>query len=143
MNRERCVGLVLSGGGMRGAYEVGVLAGIVDALGLGTNDAAPFDVLAGTSVGAINAAFVAANSHVGHYNVRQLRKRWANLKLSSHLKFQTRGFIRQLLAGATAPAGEDEHLGTSLIQPGPLEQLVEESIDWPNLHLNISQNKPQ
>ena len=143
MNRERCVGLVLSGGGMRGAYEVGVLAGIVDALGLGTHDAAPFDVLAGTSVGAINAAFVAANSHVGHCNVRQLRKRWANLKLSSHLKFQTRGFIRQLLAGATPPSGEDEHLGTSLIQPGPLEQLVEESIDWPNLHLNIAKNKPQ
>lgn len=143
MNREQCVGLVLSGGGTRGAYEVGVLAGIIDALGLGTQDTAPFDVLAGTSVGAINAAFVAANSHVGHCNVRQLRKRWANLKLSSQLKFQTRGFIRQLLAGATPPSGEDEHLGTSLIQAGPLEQLVEESIDWPNLHLNIARNKPQ
>lgn len=128
---------------MRGAYEVGVMAGMIDALKLGAHDTAPFDVLAGTSVGAINAAFVAANSHVGHCNVRQLRKRWANLKLSTHLKFQARGFIRQLLAGATAPSGEEDHLGTSLIAPGPLEQLVDESIDWPNLHLNIARNKPQ
>jgi NTE family protein len=128
---------------MRGAYEVGVLAGIVDALGLHTRDTAPFDILAGTSVGAINAAFLAANSHVGHFNVRQLRKRWANLALSTHLRFQARGFIRQLLSGTRAPTDEDEHLGTSLISPGPLEELVDESIDWQNLHLNIANNKPQ
>lgn len=143
MSREPTVGLVLSGGGMRGAYEVGVLAGIIDALGLTHNDTAPFDILAGTSVGAINAAFVAANSHVGHFNVRQLRKRWANLNLSRHLKFQARGFIRQLLAGTKAPSDEDEHLGTSLMQPGPLEDLVHESVDWPSLHRNIEQGKPQ
>ncbi len=137
------VGLVLSGGGMRGAYEVGVLAGMIDALGLKREDTAPFDILAGTSVGAINAAFVAANSQVGHINVRQLRKRWANLKLSTHLKFQARGFVRQLLAGTRAPSGEDAHLGTSLIAPGPLEDLVLESIDWPNLHRNIEAGKPE
>lgn len=143
MSREPKIGLVLSGGGMRGAYEVGVMAGIVDALGRKHDDPAPFDVLAGTSVGAINAAFIAANSHVGHANVRQLRKRWANLKLSTHLKFQARGFIRQLLSGTTAPSGEDEHLGTSLIAPGPLENLVDESIDWPKLHENIARGKPE
>jgi NTE family protein len=137
------VGLVLSGGGMRGAYEVGVLAGIVDALGLRAHDTAPFDILAGTSVGAINAAFVASNSHVGHINVRQLRKRWANLKLSTHLKLQARGFVRQLLSGTRTPTDEDEYLGTSLISPGPLEDLVDEAIDWPNLHENIRNNKPQ
>ena len=34
------VGLVLSGGGMRGAYEAGVLAGVVEALGEGVADLA-------------------------------------------------------------------------------------------------------
>jgi NTE family protein len=123
---------------MRGAYEVGVLAGIIDALGLGEKDASPFDVVAGTSVGAINAAFVASNSHVGHVNVRQLRKRWANLKLSTHLRFQARGFLRQLIAGARSIKLDDGHLGTSLISPQPLEQLVDESINWPRLHENIA-----
>ena len=124
---------------MRGAYEVGVLAGIIDALGLGAHDTSPFDVAAGTSVGAINAAFVAANSHVGHINVRQLRKRWANLKLSTHLKFQASGFLRQLVSGIRS-VGSEEQLGNSLLSPGPLENLVHESIAWPRVHENIAKN---
>lgn len=126
---------------MRGAYEVGVLAGIVDALGLGKGDRTPFNVAAGTSVGAINAAFVAANAHVGHVNVRQLRKRWANLKLSTHLKFQATGFLRQLVAGTRAERIKNGHLGTSLLSPEPLERLVDESIDWGNLHENIATDR--
>ena len=55
MSRPR-VGLVLSGGGARGAYEVGVLRFIREKLGV----PADFDVITGTSVGAINGAYVAA-----------------------------------------------------------------------------------
>ena len=48
-------GLVLSGGGARGAYEVGIIAGIIEALGKKPRDKAPFQVFAGSSVGAINS----------------------------------------------------------------------------------------
>lgn len=51
-HRDR-VALVLSGGGARGAYEAGVLAGIVDVLGSWSGDAPLFGVLSGASVGAI------------------------------------------------------------------------------------------
>ncbi|HEY5021866.1 MAG TPA: patatin-like phospholipase family protein [Gemmatimonadaceae bacterium] len=44
--------LVLSGGGARGAYEAGVVCGLVDA-------GEQFDVVCGTSIGAINASFLA------------------------------------------------------------------------------------
>jgi NTE family protein len=44
--------LVLIGGGTRGAYEAGVVQGLADA-GQG------FDLVCGTSIGAINAAFYA------------------------------------------------------------------------------------
>jgi NTE family protein len=46
-----CRALVLSGGGARGAYEAGVLTSLVAS--------ESFDLVVGTSIGAINAAFVA------------------------------------------------------------------------------------
>ena len=52
--------LVLSGGGAKGAYEVGALKWLfkdVDRSG------APFDVVCGTSAGAINAAFAACGTY--------------------------------------------------------------------------------
>ena len=53
------VGLVLAGGGARGAYEVGVLSALLPAL-------APQEwpsLVLGTSVGALNAAWIAAHVH--------------------------------------------------------------------------------
>ncbi|MCA9605170.1 MAG: patatin-like phospholipase family protein, partial [Myxococcales bacterium] len=49
-------GIVLSGGGARGAYEAGVVAGIVEVLARKPRAEAPFSIFTGTSVGAINAA---------------------------------------------------------------------------------------
>lgn len=46
-------GLILSGGGARAAYQVGVLAGIAELLP--ASAANPFPVIVGTSAGAINA----------------------------------------------------------------------------------------
>src|SRR5690606_36477141 len=54
-------GVVLSGGGARGAYEAGVMAGIVEVLGP-SRSRAPFDIFTGTSVGAINASWLAAHA---------------------------------------------------------------------------------
>jgi NTE family protein len=56
--RER-IGLVLAGGGARGAYEVGALAALAPALA--ARDEAP-DIIVGTSIGALNGAFFAARA---------------------------------------------------------------------------------
>ncbi len=59
---ENRVGLVLAGGGARGAYEIGALSALLPAL----EAAGPRPrVLVGTSVGAINIAYLAANAHRG------------------------------------------------------------------------------
>ena len=51
-------GLILSGGGARAAYQVGVLAAIARMRReAGQNQGNPFPVISGTSAGAINAAF--------------------------------------------------------------------------------------
>ncbi|MEJ2207108.1 MAG: patatin-like phospholipase family protein, partial [Gemmatimonadota bacterium] len=59
------VGLVLSGGGARGAYEAGVLAHLFEEIYPRLPPGFEFDVLSGTSVGAIHAAYVAASAHLG------------------------------------------------------------------------------
>jgi len=48
------IGLVLSGGGAKGAYEAGVVKALIDAR-------IKFDVIAGTSVGGLNATLIAGN----------------------------------------------------------------------------------
>ena len=52
--------IVLSGGGARGAYAAGVIRYIVEVIGAELERKIPFDIISGTSVGAINAAWLAA-----------------------------------------------------------------------------------
>ena len=52
----RRAGLVLTGGGARAAYQVGVLKAVRDILGGPQKN--PFPILCGTSAGAINAATI-------------------------------------------------------------------------------------
>ena len=59
---EPVTGLILSGGGARAAYQVGVLAGIADLLPPGSPN--PFPVIVGTSAGAINAVKQIGRAHV-------------------------------------------------------------------------------
>ena len=54
------LGLILSGGGARGAYEVGVLEYIFNEFGDATGKPPSVDLISGTSVGAVNGAFVAS-----------------------------------------------------------------------------------
>ena len=56
-------GLILSGGGARAAYQVGVLAGIAELLPAGAHN--PFPVIVGTSAGAINAVTLASGADPG------------------------------------------------------------------------------
>ena len=60
MNGTTTIGLVLPGGGARGAYQAGVLRAIAERRGPGAPS--PFRVVAGVSAGSINAAFVAAHA---------------------------------------------------------------------------------
>lgn len=52
--------LVLSGGGARGAYEAGVLSYILHDLTPRLGRPVHFDIVTGTSVGAVHACYVAA-----------------------------------------------------------------------------------
>jgi NTE family protein len=71
--------LVLSGGGARGAYQVGVLKAISEWL---PDDApCPFEVLVGTSAGALNAAAVGAHADSLRAAVHTLEDVWSNFRV--------------------------------------------------------------
>jgi len=117
---------VLSGGGVRGAYEAGVLSGIVEVLGLGSKDRSPFQVVAGSSVGAIHAAFVAAHAHRGDLNLEKLEGAWRGLELGTYLRIRP----LQLLRG-----GSPER---SLIDVRPLEKLIRAAVPFSRIHRNVA-----
>jgi NTE family protein len=69
--------LVLSGGGARGAYQVGVLKAIAEILPKSSTN--PFQIVCGTSSGAINAAKVATEADDFFKAVLGLEQLWSNL----------------------------------------------------------------
>lgn len=72
--------IVLSGGGARGAYEAGALRYIMEALPRDLGHPVRFDVICGTSVGAINAAWLAATLDQPAYCVQRLWYLWRTLE---------------------------------------------------------------
>lgn len=94
--RPRKKALVLSGGGGRGAYHVGVIEALVE-LGWMEDGKGP-DIIAGTSIGAINAAALASG-----LTVAQLKQRWMHMhtedvhRLSPDLPPALRPLLRFLL----------------------------------------------
>lgn len=73
---------MLSGGGARGAYEVGVLRYIQQALPDELGEHPRLDIISGTSVGAINAAWLAATIDDPEESVQKLNLLWRRLIFS-------------------------------------------------------------
>ncbi|MCA9561880.1 MAG: patatin-like phospholipase family protein [Myxococcales bacterium] len=77
--------LVLAGGGARGAYEVGVLKFLFEELpkrGIRPR----FDIISGTSVGAINGVFLASQAHTDDYGIGRLERIWDELRIKNWLQ---------------------------------------------------------
>jgi NTE family protein len=70
--------LVLTGGGARAAYQVGVLKAVADLLP--DQRTSPFSILCGTSAGAINATVLACHASRFKLGVRRLEHMWANFR---------------------------------------------------------------
>ncbi len=86
----RAAAFVLSGGGARGAYEVGVARYILVDLFRETGVRARFDYFAGTSVGALNACALAALADRPEGAGLELEEYWRNLTLERVIGFGIR-----------------------------------------------------
>src|SRR5882757_7450111 len=79
---------------MRGAYEVGVVAGIMEVLDREPGSEPLFQVFAGTSVGAINATYLASNAGQPDHAVERLAEVWNSLRLEDHARVRPFGLAR-------------------------------------------------
>ncbi len=70
------IGVVLPGGGARGAYQVGVLRAVAEMCPPGTG---PFAVITGTSAGSVNAAVLASHAGDLGHAVARLEHFWSDL----------------------------------------------------------------
>ena len=88
-------GLILTGGGARAAYQVGVLAALAQLKrDAGVVEGNPFKVIAGTSAGAINAATLACNADDFDGAVDGLTHLWQNLHVEQVYAADSFGVIR-------------------------------------------------
>lgn len=92
--RQRVNGLVLTGGGARAAYQVGVLAAVADMLP--ADAASPFPVIAGASAGSINALLLASRARDFHAAVRHMTALWGNLTVDKVYRTDTRTMLKSV-----------------------------------------------
>lgn len=136
--------IVLSGGGARGAYEAGVLRYLLDELPSRLGRAPRFDVICGTSVGAIHACFLAATAHQKEGRGARLAAVWQGFRLAEVLPVSTSDLLRlpRRLLGAGRVAAELRSGGLparlyGLLDTTPLESVVRSAIPWRNLRSNL------
>jgi NTE family protein len=126
---------------MRGAYEVGVVAGIAEVLRETEHRAPLFDVFAGTSVGAINASYLASNSDEPDHGVARLSSTWQSLRLPDHARVRAFGLwsgaLKRRIERVTTGVG----LGNSLLDTRAIEVVIRRAIDWEKLHRNIASGR--
>lgn len=143
-------GLVLSGGGAKGAYQVGVLKALLE---LGTN----IDMVAGASMGALNGAVLACAPSLS-VGVQRMETLWNALAAQSPIEANTPAYLKLLAAagltlgiplsgvvaqipaltkalrwfGPPAQVGGD-WLDTALMSDKPLQALMDEYLDTDGL----------
>ena len=137
------VALVMSGGGARGAYEAGVLRYLLDDLPHRLGRPVHFDIVTGSSVGAIHACYVAATIGQPAAGLR-LADIWRSLEVSGVYELGAADLVTVplRLLGLAGPQryppepGIPERLA-GLLDPRPLERLVRERIPWAELRRHI------
>lgn len=136
--------IVLAGGGARGAYEAGVLSYILEEVPKRLGKPVDIDIVCGTSVGAIHAAFLAATADVETGRAKALKQIWENLRVDEIFQFNTRDILRipSRLFGLRRVArqlneGQRPDRLYGLLDTRPLERLVLDSIPWRGIRRNL------
>lgn len=139
------IGLVLTGGGARAAYQVGVLSAIMELLDPDWQSRFrnPFDIICGTSAGAINAAALACRADRPHLGVRRIRRLWSSLNTDMIYRADAPGLIRTgvrwlgLLSLGWMYSGLTRKRPQSLLDNSPMEALLRRVLNFDHLRANL------
>lgn len=131
------IGLVLGGGGARAAYQIGVLKALVQFYP--RNSHIPFDVICGTSAGAINATSLATHAACFHLGVKKLDWVWRHFKTQQVYESSLGGVTKHLFKMAIKGLqhGKVNTDAGSLLNNQPLRELLNKLIDFDRIERNI------
>lgn len=139
-NREA---LVLAGGGARAAYQVGVLGAI--AQWLPPDAPCPFEVLVGTSAGALNAAALAARAENFRSAVKVLEDVWSQFRVEQVVRADPATMLRAGLHWMLSVASGGWLLPPprSLLDTSPLRDLLLRTIPLERIAGNVEAGRVQ
>lgn len=132
------LGLVLSGGGARTAFQVGVLKAINE---WHAYQSSPFKVISGVSAGAINAAFLSAYSDQFSDSVNRLVCMWRKIRTSSI--YQSSLLSDRMILSAIKllkNARSQSVKPSSVLDAFPLARLLSQRIEFNRIQHCLDQN---
>lgn len=131
MSENNIYGLVCSGGGARGSYQVGVLKYIHE--NFCHDNHSPFQIFTGASCGSLNTSFYAAHS----YDARQSRLKLEDLWLHFHVPAYHAGVVKIMLRSVfhrwKHHKRPDAQAVWSLLNPGPMKEIIHKGFLRENL----------
>jgi NTE family protein len=141
MGIQKKTGLILTGGGARAAYQVGVLQAISAILWEAGWPPArnPFDIICGTSAGAINATALACRADNFGEGVQKLLDVWLHIEVEQVYRADSLGVIRSgarwlsLLSFGWLLRKWRAAPPASLLDNTPLVSLLHRMLDLPRL----------
>lgn len=122
--------LVLMGGGARTAYQVGVLRALGALL---RNEARapkhfPFQILVGTSAGAINASFLAGQTARGLDAFSLLAQFWGNIRSTDVYRLNVPSWVRHSKVAAAFALSRQARLHGAILDTAPLVDTLKKCI---------------
>jgi NTE family protein len=136
---ENATGLVMTGGGARGAYQAGVLKRVGEIKGIQAHGN-PFPIIGGSSAGAVNGGVLAVGCNDFPAATHALAEMWGSLKPSDifHCDLVSQAqnsltWILDLSFGGIAGGGHARHL----LDATPLRHLLKRHLDSDRIQANI------
>ena len=133
--------LILTGGGARAAYQVGVLKALAE--WLPKDSPCPFPIIVGTSAGAVAAIALAGRSGRFRAAVNALEQVWANFHVEQVFRADTVSMLRAGLHWLLAFVSSGVLLPPpkSLFDNAPLRELLSRTMSFRGVHRSIAKGR--
>lgn len=143
MKSKGTVGLHLTGGGARGAYQAGVLLGLAEEVERVRPAARKllFDNISGVSAGAINAAYLASAASDFENGMKGLQKLWSRLEPKHVYRtdlLSLGGNAARWTLDITLGSMTKTKMAKYLLDTAPLRKLISNGIDFPKISKNLA-----
>lgn len=122
--------LVLMGGGARTAYQVGVLRALASMLKIqpGAPRTFPFQVLIGTSAGALNAAYLAGCATQGLQAFEQLAQFWGEIRSAHVYQLNVSRWVRSSKIIAALSLSRNARANGAILDTMPLVDTLHQAV---------------